>query len=842
MYISRIKLINWLGIFIGQQCETFEIHMNNRFPITLIRGDNGYGKTALLSALSSPYPYDGGFDNRGSAAIIRKGYLGEKEIDYVDGNTIYTVHIYYKPNAAGSHSTKCHITKNGVELNPNGNVSSYEPLIEEIFGVSEKDLMLVRIGTNMASFISLSSMDRKKYLSRLIGDVDVYLSMYQMISYDIRTNRAIISGYSEEMAKLGIDDIAYVIKLNIKRKDKVQKLLMDIGRLKGERDSLADMTADIDALIAERSSLLTKVNFVENISAELRKSPIDSLRSKRKTLQTQLDAAQARYNDLKSNIDANNRGIEFAKIDLSKLSIDDSVSDKRSALEAEIEKLSSQYGKIKVNISSKDYNIIYQSITQIRTLLQVVTNYELRVVEKIIELYGDATDVDSWYEESMTSIIDPESKLSMEQYLQRVVQDGFHVPDCADVNCAYRRLGEMISSKDTSEMTIDFIRDVKQGLSVFIRAVDLLAKIPQSLPKQLLSIIEARNILDLVSKSEVFGIEPFDNYRSIIYGYESYQQKLTQLEVYKQQESSKQRMIIMRGDIEARIRQFTDSNNTLITKMSAQKTSIDKLAEELTSLDVLIGKRIEYDNIKDELPSYNRRLKDLNSQIENVSTRRSKINMLNSSIQLHSDELEKLQEDVSETDTAITLYQKYHSEINRLDKLITEQNKILRNVSAKDEGIPLLYMKIFFEKIRQKCNELLAISYGDTLTIGKFDTESPEFNIPYIRNGNWVRDIKTASQGELPMVTLALSFAMASLVKDKKLNIIFCDEVDSTFDITRKYNYLEMLDQHIFIMGIEQAFVISHSEALDSIPTNLIDMQDGLPITRGSNKYKILRS
>jgi hypothetical protein len=816
--------------------------MENKFPITLIRGENGFGKTVLLGAMSSPFPYDGSFDNRGTASIIRQGRVGGKEIDYVDGKDKYSVNIEFKPNSSGSHSTKCYISKNGIELNPSGNVSSYEPIIESVFGITEKDLMLVRIGTNMQSFIHLSSMDRKKYLSRLIGDVDIYLSMYQMIQSEIRTNRSLISSYTDELNKLNIEDIDYIIKVNNKKKSRVQQLLIDIGKFQSELDSLLDLSGtDVNSLSAERTSIMTKINFLENVPADLKKTSLDTLRTNRKKIQGEFDTTQSKYNELKSNMDANNRGIEFAKIDLAKLTIDDSISSKIESLQAEINSLADKYKGFKNRLTSKEYNIIYQDITSIRTLLQVVVNYETAIIEKIIELYGDATDIDSWYEESMTSIMDPESKINMEQYLKKLLNDGFSIPECRNVNCAYRRLGEMVSSNDTSTMTMDFLTSVRQGIGVFSKAVSLLSKIPQSLPKALMEILDAKNILNLVAKSEVFSIEPFDNFRSVLYGYESYQQKLQQLEVYKQQESSKQRMIIMRGDIEARIRKFNDSNDTLITKVVAHKQMLDQYSESLTNIDLHIGKRIEYDNMKDELPSYNRRIAELTFQIETYSTKQSRIQMIRDSMRIHNGELCELQEAITDTDTEIALYNKYRSEVTRLSKLIVEQEKILRNVSVKEEGIPLVYIQLYFERIRKRCNELLDISYGGTLTLGEFDFDSPEFNIPYIRNGNYVRDIKTGSQGELPMISLALAFAMSSIIADKRYNIFLCDEVDSTFDVVKKYNYLDMMDRHITEMNIEQCLVISHSEALDSIPTNLIDMQEGLPLTRGSYKYKILR-
>lgn len=817
--------------------------MDNQYPITLIRSPNGKGKSVLISAMSSPFAYDGGIDNRSNTNIIRTGYLGEKEMTYVDGNDTYYIHHYYKPNQHGSHSVKSYICKNGIEMNPNGNISSFEQIISSVFGIADKDLMLLRLGTNATSFTSLSSMDRKKYLSRIIGDIDIYMQMFAMIQYDIRVNRTMISNYSEEIGKLKIDSIDETTKRNEKRRKRSEQLLIEIGRLDSEKKVILNDSTDVNELLTEKTSIEQKMVFASTIDDSIKKISVESLRDNRKRIDTEKNATQMRINELKSTIDSNNRSIEFAKIDLNNMIVDDTLSEKISSLQKEIDQLETKYKNFKPKLSSKEYSNLYQEVNTILTLMTMIIGYENKIVDTMLEIYNTQTDIDQWVDKSLSTIVDPNSKLTMCQHMKRLIGDGYCIPECSDVNCVYRKIGEMLNTTENDdEMTVDIIQSIRKSLAIFNRMISIQSQIISYLPKQLQNIISIDTLIKYTKEGKLFSMEMFDNYKLMLYGYESYQQKLEQMKSYREQESSKQRIIIMKGESEKRIREFTELNKSLMTKLTAANIDAEKISNRLEEIDVQIGKKLEYDAVKDMISSYTKRISEIDKIIETTNLNRSRLMVIREKMDMYNTELSDLQQIISETDTAISLYEKYESEIDRLNKLITEQNKILRNVSVKEHGIPILYMKTFFDRIRIKCNEILDITYDGGLKIGEFDPSSPVFDIPFIKNGIKIKDVKFASQGEQPVINIAISFAMSSLIANKKYNILCCDELDSTLDYQKKLKYPEMLNSHISTMGIEQCFVISHSEVFDTIPTNVIDMSDDPEYIHGSNLYEICRS
>ena len=843
MYISRVKLVNFIGIYIGQKCETLEIKMDNKYPITLIRAPNGVGKSVLLSALSSPFPYDGGIDNRSNVNIIRTGYLGEKELTYEDGNDTYFIHHYYKPNQNNSHSVKSYICKNGVELNSNGNLSSFEQIIQSTFGITQKDLMLFRLGTNTVSFSSLSSMERKKYLSRIIGDIDTYMALFRDIQYDIRLHREMINKFSVEMNKLNIDDIGLYKQERDHWKEQVQQLYMEIGKSQQELNSIAsENIVNVEELLQERTTLSGKISFVEHMDPELKKSDIDTLRKKRSEWEIEQNQLNNKITSTKASIDSDRRGIEFAEIDLKKMEVDDSLSEKISALKEELSQLKERYKQFHPSCTSGEFTVQYQKIGIIRTWMTVIVGYDQEIIQTVLKLFQENTDITQWVDQSMSNVLDLDTKQIMGKHLKQLCQNGYHTPECQDVNCVYRKMGEMILQGDeTSVVTSDFIRSVQDVYKTYCNMI-MEARQINGLPKQLTSIISQKNLDDLLAQGSIFSLDLFDQYLHTLLGYESYQLKCKQLDTYKEQESAKKRMIVLRGESLKRIQMLTESIQLKESKLTAYRLEQQSVSEKLSQLDIQIGKRLEYDNVKSMLTSYRQRVREIDEKVEKFHSNQPRMNSLRQKIDDYQNSVQEIQQRVSEIETSISLYTKYQSDIVDSGKMIGELEKILRNVTPKDKGIPLLYMRRFFDRIRIQCNQLLDITYDGSLKLGTIDPSSPVFDIPYIKDSQIARDVKTASQGERPLIDIALSFAMGSLLSHCKYNILCCDELDSTLDFEKKMKYPEMLNLHITSSGIDQCFTISHSEVFNTIPTNVINMSSEGRKYPGENVYEIIRT
>ena len=128
MKILKATFKNFIGFKDGMGLNELSLDFSkSKNRIILIKGNNGTGKTTLLSCL---HPFLGTFDERDSPIILN--HDGLKELIIKHNKDIYNIKLQYLNN-----KNKCFIEKNGIELNENGNVRSYNDILFNELGISE---------------------------------------------------------------------------------------------------------------------------------------------------------------------------------------------------------------------------------------------------------------------------------------------------------------------------------------------------------------------------------------------------------------------------------------------------------------------------------------------------------------------------------------------------------------------------------------------------------------------------------------------------------------------------------------------------------------------------------
>ena len=187
--------------------------------------------------------------------------------------------------------------------------------------------------------------------------------------------------------------------------------------------------------------------------------------------------------------------------------------------------------------------------------------------------------------------------------------------------------------------------------------------------------------------------------------------------------------------------------------------------------------------------------------------------------------LESMQEQIKSTEYKISEYNRLVEESKVLAKKQKDLSIIMEAVSTK-KGIPVVYMNTYLGKIQTLANNLLSIIYGDQLRLAKFKVTQETFEIPYVRNGTKIPDVRFASQSEIPLTTMALSFALSHKATEK-YNIILLDEIDAGFDEHNRSAFLKMLHRQMVELHAEQVFIISHNlNNIIDIPIDVIRMSD----------------
>ena len=136
------KATNVAGFMSGLSRKTVDIDLT-KFDdknLIIIFGDNASGKSTFMS-LVHPWhlPTDGrtNFIVPGKEGTILRTYVSD------DGMTIQTKCIYLPKSDKDGHKPKCYfsVTKPGKdkmeELNPSGNVTSYQALLYTYFGLNK---------------------------------------------------------------------------------------------------------------------------------------------------------------------------------------------------------------------------------------------------------------------------------------------------------------------------------------------------------------------------------------------------------------------------------------------------------------------------------------------------------------------------------------------------------------------------------------------------------------------------------------------------------------------------------------------------------------------------------
>ena len=135
-------------------------------------------------------------------------------------------------------------------------------------------------------------------------------------------------------------------------------------------------------------------------------------------------------------------------------------------------------------------------------------------------------------------------------------------------------------------------------------------------------------------------------------------------------------------------------------------------------------------------------------------------------------------------------------------------------------------MKRYLGRIQKLANNLLKLIYDDDLKLAKFNVTQDTFEVPYVKNGTKISDVKYASQSENAMITMALSFALANRASGQ-YNILSLDEVDAGLDETNRSAFLKMLYLQMNVLKAEQVFMISHNMTqMINIPMDVIKLAD----------------
>lgn len=236
---------NVIGLYSGLLKK--KVHIDLRpfkdKEVCTIIGENATGKTTFLSLIHpSVWPTDG------RQRFILEGKEGSLIRTYQsDDGTVITSTCIYKPKSDGGHTPKCFLSiqypneKHSIELNPNGNVSSYNSLLYTYFGITKDYLSFASYSDAVEGIVSMTDTERKQNVSSLIPNTGRFEIAFNTINDKYKELRNLIRNISQKILNIRDEeslnsDLKRISKelsqANIDHEEYIRKLAKAEGRVK----------------------------------------------------------------------------------------------------------------------------------------------------------------------------------------------------------------------------------------------------------------------------------------------------------------------------------------------------------------------------------------------------------------------------------------------------------------------------------------------------------------------------------------------------------------------------------------------------------------------------------
>lgn len=861
MKILYIQLKNFASIKTAMKADSIKIDFTKcKNKIVLLTGANGSGKTSILSCLH-PFATNGNLDVRSDQPLVEVGSEGYKEIHIEDDGNLYIIKHFYTPSKL-SHIVKSYITKNGDELNPNGNVTSFKDIVKEELDIEPDYLKLARLGSNVTNFIDLKTTDRKNFMGKILEELDIYLKYYKKVTNDMREVKSVISHTVDKLTKLGIGDIEDLKKshkeMEKKLKDKKKEQddvngelsivnheiaqYDDMAYLKMQRDETEKAVAKADKVLEK----MKRHGVGEDIDqdkkgaiAEVRKEIIAKTKEQG-ALQEKAKALQEKRRIALGDLDKYLAEDKEVKAELR------SIANAINTLEQE--EIIKQYRE-KIEKRSKEYNLMgfkpqytksemenfYATLQRLQDMLLTTYEFGKKPIEKALDFLLNKKDINEYVKGNTTKITNNKLQ-TLAEYVYGELEKKLGKPS---VTCKhpegcpikefydtlYDYATEIPDTTVEDEAFVTYTRMAYQNLNhVFneLRAQkDFLDRCPKEIQDMFLLTVLTDNIKNL----------------RMIYNKEIIYTALTQITEYDNQSMDlvnlnlhKEKLKLMRKSA-GNAEYFEKKQEELTGSIDTLKKEIDDLNLEIQeNRDAYTTATMELDNLNefiDSLEKHDELLKELETLKESVhkvdELYNRKKTLLFQQEKMHY-EVSKLENDVHTDEFRIRQYETLNEDLKKYNTKYDEMGWVKSALSAK-EGIPLLYIQIYLKNIQDTANDLLDLVYDGDLSLEDFNITADEFGIPFVTKGTEIGDVCYASQGEKSFISLALSFALI-YQSISRYNVMLLDEIDSTLDTSNREKFLRILEKQMDMIDGEQIFLISHNNMFNMYPVDIIDTKN----------------
>lgn len=840
MWIKRVEFENFINFHIGLGVTNLIIDFSTREnTMCLIVGPNGVGKTSLLSYLT-PFATTGNLDIRDGNDLIIKGKPGHKKIVIMDGDTEYEVDHFYTPSKE-THTVKSYFKQDGIELNENGNVTSFKELVKEFFEIDMDFLKLLRIGDNVSNLIKLKAAERKNFMAKFLDSVKIYLTYYKKFTKDVKDINLIISHTTDKLHKLNIDDETVF-------KENIRKLRYGLDEVRKEVDlknaeylvitqRLQELREKGPILLKEKGKLLKK--WEKRLEEDSSQSPeeleklLGKKRQKRERLEGELDglllmqkSSLEELDGLYSELTKLKKKLEMEK---SKSKID-SLEDYIKTLHARREALEKVLPEEEYNLTKEEVDKFVVLIKNVQRMLNTSYEFGKEPIGNAMDLIENGERIDAYIASKLVAI-EKKKKTTEKTYLDKLVDKYQNVKRPEGCDCPLLKLYDEVmvvkeikaSDPDTvkSPEYYQMVQVVYDNIQSCFQMLQDIEPILSRLPKTIQEFFQRKMICRNIRQCNmIYKDKDINNLMLVVTEHENYKQVLEELnhafnELKREQETSE--IAFLEKMIKTSMKQVEKKRSCLSEledDIDLKTEAVETLSNEIDDKAVLLEALRNY---TEEKLQY----EDMEKRYNEIIALEGKKDQITTILRKHDEEMQVIQKELKRKEVSLS---EYHELIKELDKAqyMYDDLVALKASSSNTKGVPLFFIELYLEDITEIANTMLDIVYHGDLYLDKFDIQADSFRIPFIKNGKTISDISLASQGEQSFLSMSISFAL--LAKNMtNYNIPLLDEVDGVFDVSNRERCISVIEKMNEIVHCEQEFIISHNDMYNQYPVDVLD-------------------
>lgn len=902
MKLLYCRLKGYVGIYHGLGKEEIIIPFSDfKNNLVLIRGKNGYGKSTLLNALSlepdssDKYRTDATYNGNG---VVFIPYPAEKELHIACGTDIYQILIISPVSNNKRQTTKAYIKKNGEELNPGGNVTTYRELRNSIFDMDPNYIALSMVSSEDRGIVDKSPAERKIFMGGVIGSLDFFNNAYKNLSKKSSACRSQINNIKSKIYNIGDPDNLYATLASSTALAANTETKIEQAKTRIAESNATIKILDPDGEIQNvYTSIVERLQILNSDIKRFEQTLEESSREFKKSHHNDLDIEKKQIEEVLSTI--------RSEIDMLTGSLA-SLMEQRTTLQGKIysstqklEGLKSEQIKDDIESIIDDLNykiMLYNDTINNADMDTTLTKSELEIVQSVVNDISIAvTNINDNDQDCITEAIriartdvnpndlirDLQAKLSQ---CNSTIQ---YARDSKQAISANLSIAAILENRPT-KCTIDSCYFIQEALKFDVKKLqseldnfDCMISVTQEavgehesritfLQKvdRVYSII--KSCIDLVSRNErllsrVGNVSKYLAPEAFLYAIEIHHQfnefadlhdMFTIVDLVAENKTNQEQLIAYNADLKVYL-----NTKTLIEEL---ESSIERDKKELEGIETTISESFAKKKFNLErgeflskelaiIETIETSKRQLDERLEAKRQLGEEFNRVKNDIanvKSHVDELERSKAELQ------SLYETYNPLKASIDQMKFNVSKLesynqdlleystkydtiefLKSACAPSTGIQSVYIAIYMNTTIRIANDLLKYLFGGRLSLCTPEIDNNTFKLPFLDNGFMVPDVSLGSTSQKCMIGMALSVALLSQ-GSAIYNLLRLDEIDGGLDTPNRMQFAVLLIEVMNIMGIEQCIMCSHNTEIEAYNADVITFDDnGLTFSTTSKNY-----